>query len=111
MNFAQRRVTVRGKDVKLSPTEYKLLYELVTNAGRVMLHQDLLRKVWGRGYGEETEYLRVYVRYLRQKLEADSSKPQYILTEPGVGYRFVDPSLFNPPVEHGGRPGAGLTPR
>jgi two-component system KDP operon response regulator KdpE len=99
MNFAQRRVTVRGKDVKLSPTEYKLLYELVTNAGRVMLHQDLLRKVWGRGYGEETEYLRVYVRYLRQKLEADSSKPQYILTEPGVGYRFVDPSLFNPPAE------------
>ena len=99
MNFAQRRVTVRGKDVKLSPTEYKLLYELVTNAGRVMLHQDLLRKVWGRGYGEETEYLRVYVRYLRQKLEADSSKPQYILTEPGVGYRFVDPSLFNPPIE------------
>jgi hypothetical protein len=61
--------------------------------------QDLLRKVWGRGYGEETEYLRVYVRYLRQKLEADSSKPQYILTEPGVGYRFVDPSLFNHPVE------------
>jgi two-component system KDP operon response regulator KdpE len=98
MNFAQRRVTTRGKDVKLSPTEYKLLYELVTNAGRVMLHQDLLRKVWGRGYGEETEYLRVYVRYLRQKLEADSSKPQYILTEPGVGYRFVDPSLFNPPA-------------
>jgi len=99
MNFAQRRVTARGKDVKLSPTEYKLLYELVTNAGRVMLHQDLLRKVWGRGYGEETEYLRVYVRYLRQKLEADSSKPRYILTEPGVGYRFVDPSQFAPPAQ------------
>jgi two-component system KDP operon response regulator KdpE len=97
MNFAQRRVTVRGKgDVKLSPTEYKLLYELVTNAGRVLLHQDLLRKVWGRGYGEETEYLRVYVRYLRQKLEPDSSKPRYILTEPGVGYRFADPSQFAP---------------
>jgi two-component system KDP operon response regulator KdpE len=100
MNFAQRRVTVKGKgDVKLSPTEYKLLYELVTNAGRVLLHQDLLRKVWGRGYGEETEYLRVYVRYLRQKLEPDSSKPRYILTEPGVGYRFADPAAFNPPVE------------
>lgn len=98
MNFAQRRVVVRGKDVKLSPTEYKLLYELVTNAGRVMLHQDLLRKVWGRGYGEETEYLRVYVRYLRQKLEADSSKPVYILTEPGVGYRFVEPSQIDPPA-------------
>lgn len=100
MNFAQRRVTVKGKgDIKLSPTEYKLLYELVTNAGRVLLHQDLLRKVWGRGYGEETEYLRVYVRYLRQKLEPDSSKPQYILTEPGVGYRFADPSQFSPPAE------------
>jgi two-component system KDP operon response regulator KdpE len=99
MNFAQRRVTVRGKDVKLSPTEYKLLYELVTNAGRVMLHQDLLRKVWGRGYGEETEYLRVYVRYLRQKLEADSSKPVYILTEPGVGYRFVEPSQLAAPAQ------------
>lgn len=94
MNFAQRRVTVREKDIKLSPTEYKLLYELVTNAGRVLLHQDLLRKVWGRGYGEETEYLRVYVRYLRQKIEADSSQPKYILTEPGVGYRFVEPSAF-----------------
>ncbi len=98
MNFAQRRVTVRGKDVKLSPTEYKLLYELVANAGRVLLHQDLLRKVWGRGYGEETEYLRVYVRYLRQKLEADSSKPLYILTEPGVGYRFVEPSQMTPTI-------------
>jgi two-component system KDP operon response regulator KdpE len=64
-----------------------------------MLHQDLLRKVWGRGYGEETEYLRVYVRYLRQKLEADSSKPVFILTEPGVGYRFVEPSQLNPPAE------------
>jgi len=95
MNFAQRRVTVKGKgDIKLSPTEYKLLYELVTNAGRVLLHQDLLRKVWGRGYGEETEYLRVYVRYLRQKLEPESSRPKYILTEPGVGYRFVDPAQF-----------------
>jgi DNA-binding response OmpR family regulator len=106
MNFAQRRITVRGKDVKLSPTEYKLLYELVTNAGRVMLHQDLLRKVWGRGYGEETEYLRVYVRYLRQKLEADSSKPIFILTEPGVGYRFVDPSQINPPAVEAVRPAA-----
>lgn len=95
MNFAQRRITVKGKgDVKLSPTEYKLLYELVTNAGRVLIHQDLLRKVWGRGYGEETEYLRVYVRYLRQKLEPESSKPRYILTEPGVGYRFIDPVQF-----------------
>lgn len=95
MNFAQRRVNVRGDDVRLSPTEYKLLYELVNNAGRVVLHQDLLAKVWGREYRDETEYLRVYVRYLRQKIEDEPSKPKLILTEPGVGYRFAQP----PPVE------------
>ena len=89
VNFAQRKVAARGQDVRLSPTEYKLLYELVTNAGRVVLHQDLLAKVWGREYRDETEYLRVYVRYLRQKLENEPSKPKLILTEPGVGYRFV----------------------
>jgi DNA-binding response OmpR family regulator len=91
VNFAQRKVSARGQDVRLSPTEYKLLYELVTNAGRVVLHQDLLAKVWGREYRDETEYLRVYVRYLRQKLEMEPSKPKLILTEPGVGYRFVAP--------------------
>jgi DNA-binding response OmpR family regulator len=91
VNFAQRKVVARGQDVRLSPTEYKLLYELVTNAGRVVLHQDLLAKVWGREYRDETEYLRVYVRYLRQKLEAEPSKPKLILTEPGVGYRFTAP--------------------
>lgn len=91
VNFAQRRVTVRGQDVRLSPTEYKLLYELVTNAGRVVLHQDLLAKVWGREYRDETEYLRVYVRYLRQKIEDEPSEPKLILTEPGVGYRFAQP--------------------
>jgi two-component system KDP operon response regulator KdpE len=91
MNFAQRRVVVRGQDVRLSPTEYKLLYELVNNAGRVVLHQDLLAKVWGREYRDETEYLRVYVRYLRQKIEDEPSHPKLILTEPGVGYRFAQP--------------------
>jgi len=91
VNFAQRRVVANGKDVKLSPTEYKLLYELVTNAGRVVLHQDLLARVWGREYRDETEYLRVYIRYLRQKIEEDPSQPKLILTEPGVGYRFASP--------------------
>ena len=91
MNVAQRRVMAHGKDVKLSPTEYKLLYELVTNAGKVVQHQDLLARVWGREYREETEYLRVYVRYLRQKIEADPSHPKLILTESGVGYRFAEP--------------------
>lgn len=92
VNFAQRRVVANGADVKLSPTEYKLLYELVTNAGRVVLHQDLLGRVWGREYRDETEYLRVYIRYLRQKIEADPSRPKLILTEPGVGYRFAAPA-------------------
>ncbi|MBX6771114.1 MAG: response regulator transcription factor [Chloroflexi bacterium] len=91
VNFAQRRVVANGHDVRLSPTEYKLLYELVTNAGRVVLHQDLLARVWGREYRDETEYLRVYIRYLRQKIEEDPSHPKLILTEPGVGYRFALP--------------------
>lgn len=92
MDFQRRRVTVRGKDIKLGPTEYKLLAQLVQNAGRVMLHTDLLRKVWGPEYGNETEYLRVYVSYLRNKIEEDPSNPKYILTEHGVGYMFKSPT-------------------
>jgi two-component system KDP operon response regulator KdpE len=91
MDFQQRRVTVRGKDIKMGPTEYRLLSQLVQNAGRVMLHTDLLRKVWGPEYGNETEYLRVYVSYLRNKIEEDPSNPKYILTEHGVGYTFKRP--------------------
>jgi two-component system KDP operon response regulator KdpE len=102
VNFAQRRVSANGRDVKLSPTEYKLLYELVTNAGRVVLHQDLLARVWGREYRDETEYLRVYIRYLRQKIEEDPSSPKLILTEPGVGYRFAAPA--EPPATAGAAP-------
>ncbi len=91
MDFQQRQVTVRGKEVRVGPTEYKLLSQLVRNAGRVMLHADLLRKVWGPEYGGETEYLRVYISYLRNKIEEDPSKPKYILTEHGVGYLFKRP--------------------
>jgi two-component system KDP operon response regulator KdpE len=91
MDFQRRRVTVRGRDIKLGPTEYKLLAQLVQNAGRVMLHADLLRKVWGPEYGNETEYLRVYVSYLRNKIEDDPANPKYILTEHGVGYMFKQP--------------------
>ncbi len=91
MDFQQRKVTVRGKEVKVGPTEYKLLSALVRNAGRVMLHADLLRKVWGPEYGGETEYLRVYISYLRNKIEADPANPKYILTEHGVGYMFKRP--------------------
>ncbi len=91
MDFQQRRVTVRGKELKLGPTEWKLLSQLVNNAGRVMLHTDLLRKVWGPEYGGETEYLRVYISYLRNKIEENPASPKYILTEHGVGYSFRRP--------------------
>jgi DNA-binding response OmpR family regulator len=91
MDFQQRRVSVRGKEIKLGPTEWKLLSQLVSNAGRVMLHADLLRKVWGPEYGGETEYLRVYISYLRNKVEEDPSHPKYILTEHSVGYTFKRP--------------------
>lgn len=90
LDFDRREVWVEGKLVKLRPTEFKLLYHLVQNAGWVVPHDQLLAKVWGYEYREETHYLRLYINYLRQKLEQDPSKPQYILTERGVGYRFVD---------------------
>jgi DNA-binding response OmpR family regulator len=91
MDFSQRKITVRGKEIRVGPTEFKLLSQLVRNAGRVMLHADLLRKVWGPEYGGETEYLRVYISYLRNKIELDPAKPKYILTEHGVGYLFKRP--------------------
>lgn len=91
MDFQQRKVVVRGKEVKLGPTEWKLLSQLVNNAGRVMLHADLLRKVWGPEYGGETEYLRVYINYLRNKIEESPASPRYIVTEHGVGYTFKKP--------------------
>jgi DNA-binding response OmpR family regulator len=90
IDFGRREVWVEGKLVKLRPTEYKLLYHLVQNAGWVVQHEQLLAKVWGYEYRDETHYLRLYVNYLRQKLEVDPANPQYILTERGVGYRFVD---------------------
>ena len=91
IDFAQHRVTVEGEPVKLTPTEYRLLAYLASNANRVLLHRELLRAVWGPEYGDETEYLRVYMRYLRQKLEPDPSEPQYLLTQPGAGYMLYQP--------------------
>jgi DNA-binding response OmpR family regulator len=91
IEFAQHRVTVGGEPVKLTPTEYRLLAYLASNANRVLLHRELLRAVWGPEYGDETEYLRVYMRYLRQKLEPDPSQPQYLLTQPGAGYMLYQP--------------------
>jgi DNA-binding response OmpR family regulator len=90
LDFDRREIWVDGKLVRLRPTEFKLLYHLVQNAGWVVPHDQLLAKVWGYEYREETHYLRLYINYLRQKLERDPTDPQYILTERGVGYRFVD---------------------
>ncbi len=90
IDFGRREVWVEGELVKLRPTEYRLLYHLVQNAGWVMTYDQLLSKVWGYEYRDEPHYVRLYVNYLRQKLEKDPSNPQYILTERGVGYRFVD---------------------
>jgi two-component system KDP operon response regulator KdpE len=90
IDFDRREVWVEGELIKLRPTEYRLLYHLVQNAGWVVPHEQLLAKVWGYEYRDETHYLRLYINYLRQKLERDPSNPAYILTERGVGYRFVD---------------------
>jgi two-component system KDP operon response regulator KdpE len=90
ISFAQRRVTVAGKEVKLTPTEYALLQELVLNAGKVLTHTHLLNKVWDPEYREDTQYLHVFVRRLRAKLEPDPTKPRHILAVPGVGYQFKD---------------------
>jgi two-component system KDP operon response regulator KdpE len=90
LDFGRREVWVDGKLVRLRPTEYRLLYHLVQNAGWVVPHDQLLAKVWGYEYRDETHYLRLYINYLRQKLERDPARPEYILTERGVGYRFVD---------------------
>lgn len=89
INFALRLVTVAGKEVKMTPTEYSLLSELVIHKGKVMTHKMLLQQVWGIEYGEEVDYLRVFVNRLRHKLQDDSSNPKYIRTETGVGYRFI----------------------
>ena len=89
VDLARRLVVNAGGSVHLTPTEYGLLEALVTNPGKLLTHQWLLRKVWGRGYGTETTYLRTYVRALRRKLGDDASAPGLIITEPGVGYRWV----------------------
>ncbi len=90
IDFSRREVWLDGEQVKLRPTEYRLLYHLVQNAGWVMTYDQILAKVWGYEYRDETHYVRLYINYLRQKLEKDPANPKYILTERGVGYRFVD---------------------
>lgn len=90
IDFDRREIWLEGKLVKLRPTEYRLLFHLVQNAGWVVSHDQLLQKVWGYEYRDEPHYVRLYINYLRQKLEKDPASPKYILTERGVGYRFVD---------------------
>ena len=89
VDLALRLVTLEGEPVHLTPTEYGLLEALVSNPGKLLTHQWLLRKVWGQGYGTETTYLRTYVRALRKKLDDDAAAPALIVTEPGVGYRWI----------------------
>jgi two-component system KDP operon response regulator KdpE len=91
LDFEKRVITVRGKQVHLTPKEFELLRHLVANAGKPVSHRRLLQAVWGPDYGEETESLRVVVNQLRKKIEVDPAEPKYILTEPWVGYRFVLP--------------------
>jgi two-component system, OmpR family, KDP operon response regulator KdpE len=89
LDIARRYVSMEGTEIKLTPTEYEILKYLAVRAGRVVTHGQLLRAVWGPHFQEQTQYLRVYVGQLRRKIEADSSQPKYIITEPGVGYRLV----------------------
>jgi two-component system, OmpR family, KDP operon response regulator KdpE len=89
MDMATRRVTVGGKEVKLSKTEYDLLRLLARHAGKVLTHRQILREVWGPGHEDDTHYLRVYIAHLREKIESHPESPALILTELGVGYRFL----------------------
>jgi two-component system KDP operon response regulator KdpE len=90
IDFGVREVIARGQRIKLRPTEWRLLYHLVQNAGWLLSHDQILAKVWGPEYVGQDNYVRLYVTYLRQKIEPDPAHPRYILTERGMGYRFVD---------------------
>ena len=89
-DFDRREVLVNGEPVKLRPTEYRLLYHLLQNQGRTLSHEQLLSKVWGPEYVDDNQLLRLYITYLRQKIEPDPSNPRYIFNERGYGYRFAD---------------------
>jgi two-component system KDP operon response regulator KdpE len=91
IDFERRVVTVKGEAVRLTPKEFELLRHLVANQGKALPHRRLLQAVWGPDYGEETEYLRVFINQLRKKIEPHPEKPRYIHTEPWVGYRFEAP--------------------
>jgi two-component system KDP operon response regulator KdpE len=90
LDMVKRRVSVGGKEVHLTPTEYNMLVTLARHAGRMLTHRQLLREVWGPAHGEDVHYLRVFMTQLRRKLEAEPARPRYLLTEPGVGYRLAE---------------------
>jgi len=90
IDFSRCKVIIKGKEVHLRPTEYRLLYHLVSNAGHVLTHETLLRRVWGYEYRDEDHYLWLYITYLRKKIEDDPKHPKYILSERGIGYRFKE---------------------
>lgn len=92
IDFEKRAVTVKGLPVRLTPKEFELLRHLVANQGKALAHRRLLQAVWGPDYGEETEYLRVFINQLRKKIEPDPRHPRYIHTEPWIGYRFESPA-------------------
>ena len=98
VDFARREVSLEGQILHLTPIEYRLLTLLVQNAGKVLTHTQLLNEVWGPGHAQQTHYLRVYLAQLRRKIERDPARPQFLVTEPGVGYRLRDPA-----PEHAGR--------
>jgi two-component system KDP operon response regulator KdpE len=89
IDISERKVTVKGERLKLTPREFRLLALLVENSGHIMSHQQVLENVWGWEYINDVDYVRIYISHLRQKIESDPSQPKYILTEPGVGYYFT----------------------
>lgn len=96
IDLARRRVTMGDRDIRLTPTEYDLLREMAEHANQVMLHEQLLTAVWGTEYRDDLDYLRAYIRYLRQKIEPDPAKPKMIVTSPGVGYMLICPDSQAP---------------
>jgi two-component system KDP operon response regulator KdpE len=92
IDLSDRRVTRAGQEIRLTPTEWELLHVLARHAGKLVTHRQLLREVWGPEFGEETHYLRVHVAHIRAKLEPDPSRPRYLVTEPGVGFRLREPA-------------------
>src|SRR6516165_4071115 len=91
IDFDNRRVRVQDKNVRLTPKEFDLLRHLVARGGKPAPHRELLQAVWGPDYGDETDYLRVFINHLRKKIEPNPARPKYVLTEPWVGYRFAMP--------------------